>query len=93
MKMDWFRVVELMVTVLSVLIFSILVIRHEFPSFEYATQSEELVEIDMSAIGLMVSRFLWTHRLIDLIGQAFVLFAAAACCVAVLRAEEKDDSA
>ena len=90
MRIDWVRVVGLTVTVLSVLIFSILIIRHEFPAFEYATPSEELVKIDMGEIGSGVSRFLWTYRLVDLIAQAFVLFAAAACCVAVLRAEEKE---
>jgi hypothetical protein len=90
MKIDWVRVAGFTVTVLSLLVFSILVVRHEFPAFEYATSTEEFVEIDMSRIGLEVSRFLWTYRLVDLIAQAFVLFVAAACCVAVLRAEEKE---
>ncbi len=90
MKIDWVRVAGFTVTVLSLLVFSILVVRHEFPAFEYATSSEGLVEIDMSKIGLEVSQFLWTYRLVDLIAQAFVLFAAAACCVALLRVEEKE---
>ena len=89
MKTDWVRVTGLTIAVLAVLIFSMLVVRYEFPAFEYASPSSELVEIETSTIGQEVSRFLWTYRLIDLIAQAFVLFAAAACCVAVLRAEEK----
>ena len=89
MTIDWVRVAGLAALVLAVLIFSMLVVRYEFPAFEYASPSSELVEIETSTIGQEVSRFLWTYRLIDLIAQAFVLFAAAACCVAVLRAEEK----
>ena len=89
MKTDWVRVTGLTIAVLAVLIFSMLVVKYEFPAFEYASPSSELVEIETSTIGQEVSRFLWTYRLIDLIAQAFVLFAAAACCVAVLRAEEK----
>ncbi|MFQ6064614.1 MAG: hypothetical protein ACE5L6_03980 [Candidatus Bathyarchaeia archaeon] len=90
MKIDWVRVAELAVTVLSLLVFSILVVTHEFPAFQYATSTEGLVKIDMSKIGLEVSQFLWTHRLLDLIAQAFVLFVAAACCVAILRVQEKE---
>ncbi len=89
MKIDRVRVTGLTVAVLAVLVSSMLVVSSEFPAFEYASPSSELVEIETSKIGQEVSRFLWTYRLIDLIAQALVLFAAAACCVAVLRAEEE----
>jgi len=89
MKIDWVRVAGLTTAVLVVLVFSTLIVRYGFPAFEYASPSAELIEVETTAIGPEVSRFLWTYRLIDLIAQAFVLFAAAACCVAVLRAEEK----
>ena len=89
MKIDWVRVAGLTTAVLVVLVFSMLIVRYGFPAFEYASPSSELVEIETSTIGQEVSRFLWTYRLIDIIAQAFVLFAAAACCVAVLRAEEE----
>jgi len=89
MKIDWVRVAGLTTAVLVVLVFSMLIVRYGFPAFEYASPSAELIEVETTAIGPEVSQFLWTYRLIDLIAQAFVLFAAAACCVAVLRAEEK----
>jgi len=89
MRIDWVRVAGITVVVSAVLIFSMLIVRYGFPAFEYASPSAELVEVETTAIGPEVSQFLWTYRLIDLIAQAFVLFAAAACCVAVLRAEEK----
>lgn len=77
--MDWGRVAGLTVVFLAVLISSMLIIGHEFPVFDHA-----------EPIGIETTEFLWTYRLIDLIAQAFVLFAAAACCVAVLRAEERE---
>jgi len=89
MRIDWVRVAGLTTAVLVVLVFSMLIVRYGFPAFEYASPSAELIEVETTAIGPEVSQFLWTYRLIDLIAQAFVLFAAAACCVAVLRAEEK----
>ena len=78
MRIDWVRVAGITVVVSVVLIFSMLVVRSEFPVFDHV----EPVEIE-------TTEFLWTYRLIDLIAQAFVLFAAAACCVAVLRVKEK----
>ena len=78
MRIDWVRVVGITVVVSVVLIFSMLVVRSEFPVFDHV----EPVEIE-------TTEFLWTYRLIDMIAQAFVLFAAAACCVAVLRVKEK----
>lgn len=79
MKIDRIRVAGLTATVFVTLILSILVASYEFPIFN----SAKTVEVE-------TTEFLWTYRLIDLIAQAFVLFAAAACCVAVLRAEEKE---
>jgi hypothetical protein len=73
------RAAGLTAIVLVLLIFSMLAVSYEFPILN----SAETVE-------MKTTEFLWTYRLIDLIAQAFVLFAAAACCVAVLRAEEKE---
>lgn len=78
MRIDWVRVAGITIVVSAVLIFSMLVVRSEFPAFDHV----EPVEIE-------TTEFLWTYRLIDMIAQAFVLFAAAACCVAMLRVKEK----
>jgi len=37
------------------------------------------------AVGSGVSRFLWNDRTIDMITQAFLLFATAVACIALLR--------
>jgi len=78
MRIDWVRVAGITIVVSAVLIFSMLVVRSEFPAFDHV----EPVEIE-------TTEFLWTYRLIDMIAQAFVLFVAAACCVAMLRVKEK----
>jgi hypothetical protein len=89
-EIDRIRVAELTAVVLVTLIFSTLIVEYEFPVFKYADQSAELVENETARIGPEVSRFLWDYRVIDLIAQAFVLFAAAACCTALLRTEERE---
>lgn len=93
MGVDRIRWLELMVAVLAILVFWRLTVEYEFPLFEFAGPPTELVEDDVAVIGAEVSRFLWSDRVIDLIAQAFVLFAAAACCMAMLRnGGEKDGS-
>jgi hypothetical protein len=89
MGTDRIGVAGLAAAILITLVFSMLIVRYEFPDFTSEDLPEELVEIEASTIGPEVSRFLWDYRVIDLIAQAFVLFAAAACCVALLRTEER----
>lgn len=91
MGIDRIRLAGLTAVVLAILIFWMLIVEYDFPAFKYVDpdQPPELVENDPSIIGQRVSRFLWNYRVIDLIAQAFVLFAAAACCMALLRVEER----
>ena len=91
MGMDLIRLAELTAVVLAILIFWMLIVEYDFPAFKYVdpNQPPELVENDTSIIGQRVSRFLWNYRVLDLMGQAFVLFAAATCCMALLRVEER----
>jgi multisubunit Na+/H+ antiporter MnhB subunit len=89
MKIDRIRVAGLTTAILAVLIFWTLTVEYTFPLFKYAEPSARLVEDETSIIGPEVSRFLWDYRVIDLIAQAFVLFAAAVCCMALLRPEKR----
>jgi ABC-type Fe3+-siderophore transport system permease subunit len=88
-RVEWIRIAGLAIVVLVTLICSVLIVKYDFPAFEYARASTELIEVEATPIGPKVSQFLWTYRLIDLIAQAFVLFAAATCCVALLSVEER----
>ena len=91
MEVARIRLAVLTTVILAILIFWVLIVEYDFPAFKYVdpNQPPELVENDTSTIGQEVSRFLWEYRVIDLIAQAFVLFAAAACCMALLRIEER----
>ena len=89
MGIDRIRVAGLAAAVLTTLVFSMLIVRSEVPDFTSEDLPLELVEIETPTVGPEVSRFLWNYRVIDLIAQAFVLFAAAACCVTLLRTEER----
>ncbi|MCW3993802.1 MAG: hypothetical protein NWE85_04470 [Candidatus Bathyarchaeota archaeon] len=91
MEVARIRLAVLTTVILAILIFWMLIVEYDFPAFKYVdpNQPPELVENDTSTIGQEVSRFLWEYRVIDLIAQAFVLFAAAACCMALLRIEER----
>ncbi len=91
MEIDLIRLAGLTTVILAILIFWMLIVEYDFPAFKYVdpNQPPELVENDTSIIGQRVSWFLWNYRVIDLIAQAFVLFAAAACCMALLRIEER----
>lgn len=86
---DRIRVAGLATAIFVVLIFSMLILEYTFPVFKYRGAPTEPVRNETSIIGPEVSRFLWNYRVVDLIAQAFVLFAAAACCVALLRTKER----
>jgi hypothetical protein len=89
---DRIRVAGLAATVLATLIISLLILEYAFPVFRYAgprARPAEPIRNETAIIGPQVSRFLWNYRVLDLIAQAFVLFAAAACCVALLRVKER----
>ena len=65
--------------------------RYAFPLFEYSSASSELLRIDRSNLGQMLANFLWSFRPLDLILLAFMLFGAAACCIAMVREEREED--
>jgi len=62
---------------------------NRFPAFAYAEHIWSPVKISES-IGTETANFMWNHRPIDLIAQAFVLFGAAVGCLAILRSEAKE---
>ena len=95
MKVDYTGIAGF-ILILLVIVILFTIRGYNFPVFKYAgaltDPSVELVENDVTKIGQEVSIFLWNYRVIDLIAQAFVLFAAATCCVALLRIDEEKKS-
>ena len=81
-----------LITMISAIIFSvILVFQNKFPIFKYIDPNElpVLFKNDTSTIGQQTGQFLWMYRALDVIAQAFVLFATAVCCVILLREERR----
>jgi multisubunit Na+/H+ antiporter MnhB subunit len=85
---DKIGVAGLIMGVLLVIILGVFITRNSFPTIENDALTERSISTTQS-IGQETSSFMWTYRNIDLIAQAFVLFAAAAGCLAILREEEK----
>jgi hypothetical protein len=85
----------LIVGVISVITVVVLIVliasQTPFPAFEYATQNVHYLN-NTSNIGPEDSKFMWTNFDLTLIAQSFLLLAAAAAALAMLRADDKEDS-
>ena len=77
--------------VLVIVVFIFIASQTPFPAFKYATQTSQYLSTT-SNIGPEDSQFMWTNYDLTLVAQAFVLFAAAAAALAMLGADEKEDS-
>lgn len=90
MEVDWIRVAGTVTCVALVLLALFLVLR--FPIFPLTYRAPaETVEPEPAVVGSATSRFLWTYRLPDLMISAGLLFTAATCCVAMLRAGRREE--
>lgn len=87
MKIGWLPIFGLAVAVALTSVFFI-VIQYEFPQqgFQQFPINMTLVPVKEN-VGQEVSATLWGQRQLDLIVLAFVLFATATCCRAMLRVE------
>ena len=85
-----FKIVVLVAVISAILFSSILVFQNKLPIFRYFDPNElpQLIRNDTTTIGQETGQFLWEYRVLDLIAQAFVLFATAVCCVILLKAEK-----
>lgn len=80
------------VTLIALAVFLVFIAQTAFPAFRYAAPSRTLIDVS-KPIGPEVSAFMWEYRSIDLLAQVFVLFGAAAGCLAMLRAGGKKEEA
>jgi hypothetical protein len=62
-----------------------------FPEFKYSTDSNRFVSTSQN-IGLEDSRFIWNENGLNLIAQAFVLFAAASATIAILSHDAEEQT-
>lgn len=67
-------------------------IQQQFPQQGFLQYPANVTLISVQeAVGQEASATLWTQRQLDLIALAFVLFATATCCRAMLKEERKKD--
>ena len=87
MERDVGKVIGMAVSILAFVLLGRLVLMHGMIVFEYVRAKVQFVLSAAPDIGQQASRFLWTYRLLDVFAGAFLVFVAAACCVAMLREE------
>jgi len=96
MTIDKIGAAGLVVSLFLIAVLGVFIVQNSFPTFLYASLNEPNATARAAnvtqPIGGAESNFMWTNRDTDLIAQAFVLFAAAAGCLAILRIEEDKKS-
>ena len=91
MKINMILIVGILFALLAVTVFAYVATQNPFPAFKYSTQTNQYLNVTTN-IGPEDSRFMWTNNSLNLIAQAFVLFAAAAATLAMLRTNTKEES-
>jgi hypothetical protein len=90
MRADKITVAGTLLALFAMAFLVIIIARNTFPIFEYALTPGHYINVTQN-VGPESSSFMWTYRNMDLIVQAFALFAAAAGCLAMLRTNEKEE--
>jgi hypothetical protein len=86
MKPTAILILGIIFAALAMIILSLVILDQPFPVANYSNSS--LVDITQN-IGSEDSRFLWNNTGLALIAQAFVLFAAAAATLCLLKIDEE----
>jgi hypothetical protein len=92
MTLDKISAAGLVASLFLVVVLGVFIVQNSFPAFLYASSTEHALAPVTQPIGEAESNFMWFNRNTDLIAQAFVLFAAAAGCLAILRIEENEST-
>jgi hypothetical protein len=92
MRINVLFVIGLICAVLAVTLFAALAVKESFPVFSNSDQTGSFVSITQD-VGGEDSSFMWNNNGLALIAQAFVLFAAAAAALGLLKSAEEKKSA
>ncbi len=84
MKINAFYLVCAIFAVLAIAIFAVIAFKQDFPIFDPSGQTSSFVGTS-GDVGGADSRFMWNEDGLALIAQAFVLFAAAAATLGLLK--------
>ena len=92
MGADKIEITGAILAVAAILVAFIFMSQNSIPAFTYANENWIKIEVSKS-LGPGTANFIWNYRFLDLIAQAFVLFGAAAGCLAILKEERKEEKA
>lgn len=92
MKLNAAFIICVLCTIIAAMVFVVAAFQQDFPIFSASGSNQtNFVEVNGN-VGAEDSRFMWNNTGLALIAQAFVLFAAAAATLGLLRSgEEKHD--
>ncbi len=88
MRSDWITIAGGVLAAMLAVSLVALAVQHPFQVFGYGDVSGRLLP-DSADLGPEASRFMWTYRGLDVIAQAFAIFAAAIACLAMLRSDNE----
>jgi hypothetical protein len=91
MKLNAILIVCVLCAIVVELVFAVTAFQQDFPIFNASGTNQTTNFVDVNGnVGAEDSRFMWNNTGLALIAQAFVLFAAAAATLGLLRnGEEK----
>jgi hypothetical protein len=88
MKINVPVIAGFLLALIAVAALAVIATQQPFPIFKYSTRSDHYISVAQN-VGAESSRFMWNNNSLNLLTQAFALFAAAAATLAILRTDEK----
>jgi predicted permease len=92
MKLNPALIVCIFCAIVAIILLSIVAVQQPFPVFNGSSSNSSMVDTTQD-IGATDSRYLWNNDGLALIAQAFVLFAAAAATLGLLKINEEKQHA
>lgn len=92
MKLNAALIVCIFCAIVAIVLLSIVAVQQPFPVFHGSASNSSMVDVTQD-IGAADSRYLWNNDGLALIAQAFVLFAAAAATLGLLKINEEKQHA
>jgi multisubunit Na+/H+ antiporter MnhB subunit len=89
-RADWMTIVGTLLSVVAAMSLLAILFTSIFPTFSPTKFVSRFVE-SSGNIGQETSSLLWGQRYLDLIAQAFLVLASAACCIAMLKPKGKEE--
>lgn len=86
-RTDWISVAGTFLSIVVLVSILTILFRNAFPTFSPTNFLTRFIE-SSGNIGQGTSSLLWGQRYLDLLAEAFLVLASAACCVAMLKPTE-----